>query len=77
MQVHYPAQEGIPAMQIRFERKTKGSAVENCPARYKVIDGQGGYVIQGKRLDDATRAQLRQLADDEEAVWIPADLIDG
>jgi hypothetical protein len=63
-------------MQIEFERKTSDSGVENCPARYKVIDGKPGYVIQGKRIDAETRAQLRQVADDEDAVWVPADLID-
>jgi hypothetical protein len=64
-------------MQIEFERKTNTSAVENCPARYRVIGEEGGYVIQGKKVDDLTRAQLRQVADDEDAVWIPADLING
>lgn len=61
-------------MQIEFIRKTGTSAGGNCPAKYKA---PGGYVIQGKKLDEETRAQLRNLGADEEGVWIPADVIDG
>ena len=60
-------------MQIQFMWKTRESATGSCPAMYKA---PGGYVIQGKRLDDATRAQLRDLGGDENAVWVPADVID-
>ena len=61
-------------MEIRFMWKAGESNVGNCPAQYKA---PGGYVIQGKRLDDATRAQLRDLGSDEDAVFVPADVIDG
>lgn len=64
-------------MDIEFQWKTGTSAVENCPARYKVTSAEGGYIIQGKHLSAETRAKLRQLADDEDAVWVPADVIDG
>ena len=60
-------------MQIKFLWKTDGSAVENCPALYKA---PGGYVVQGKMLDEATKAQLRQFGSDEDAVFVPADVID-
>ena len=60
-------------MQIEFMWKTGGSATGNCPAQYKA---PGGYVIQGKRIDEATRAQLRDLGADEDAVWVPDDVID-
>jgi len=60
-------------MQIRFMWKTKDSAVENCPALY---EAPGGYVVQGKMLDAETRAALRQLGGDEDAVFVPADVID-
>ena len=60
-------------MQIKFMWKTDGSAVENCPALYKA---PGGYVVQGKMLDEATKAQLRQFGSDEDAVFVPADVID-
>jgi hypothetical protein len=63
-------------MQIEFQFKTGGSAIENCPARYKVTSAEGGYIVQGRVLDGETRAQLRQLAPDEDAVWVPADIID-
>ena len=39
-------------MQIEYMWKTNTSAVENCPAIYKA---PGGYVIQGKTLDAATK----------------------
>lgn len=63
-------------MQIEFQFKTNGSAIEGCPARYVVTSAEGGYVVQGKRISDETRAQLRQFAGDEEAVWVPADIIE-
>lgn len=44
-----------------------------CPALYKT---EGGYVVQGVKLDEATRAQLRQLADGEDAVFVPANVLD-
>jgi hypothetical protein len=44
-----------------------------CPALYKT---EGGYVVQGVKLDDETRAQLRQLADNEDGVFVPANVLD-
>jgi len=61
-------------MQIEFERKTKDSWSGNCPARYKVKSSEGGWVIQGKQVHGETRAQLRDLGTDQDAVWIPEDL---
>jgi hypothetical protein len=61
-------------MKITFMWKTGTSNTGNCPARY---EAPGGYVIQGKRLDAETRAQLRDLGIDEDAVFVPADVIDG
>lgn len=60
-------------MKIEFMWKTSGSYTGNCPAQYKA---PGGYVIQGKRIDGETRAQLRDLGADEDAVFVPADVID-
>lgn len=60
-------------MQIEFMWKTDGSAVENCPALYRA---PGGYVVQGKKLDGETRAQLRQFGADEDAVFVPDDVLD-
>lgn len=60
-------------MDIEFMWKDKESKSEGCPALYRAA---GGYVVQGVRLDDDTRAQLRQLADDEDAVFVPANVID-
>lgn len=60
-------------MQITFRWKTDTSGGGGCPALY---DAPGGFVVQGVKLDDETRAQLRQLADDEDAVFVPADVLD-
>ena len=60
-------------MKIKFLWKDSGSNTGNCPAMY---EAPGGYVIQGKLLDDATRAQLRDLGGDETAVFVPANVID-
>ncbi len=62
-------------MKIEFIRKTKESTTGNCPAIYSTDDGR--YVIQGWKIDDKTRAQLRDLAGNEDAVVIPADVIAG
>ena len=60
-------------MQITFMWKAGDSNTGNCPAIYQA---PGGYVIQGRTLDDQTRAQLRDLGADEAAVFVPADVID-
>jgi hypothetical protein len=60
-------------MQIEFMWKDAQSNVGGCPALYKA---PGGYVVQGKALDAETRAQLRQLSGDEDAVWVPANVIE-
>ena len=62
-------------MQLEFIRKWEGSGTGNCPSLYRADNGN--YVVQGWRLDDATRANLRDLADDEAAVEVPADVIAG
>ena len=67
-------------MEIEFMWKTGASATGSCPAQYRVngiMDGHsGGYIIQGKRISNTARARLRDLGDDEEAVWVPDDVID-
>ena len=60
-------------MQLKFMWKDSGSNVGNCPAMYRA---DGGYVIQGKTLDAETRAQLRDLGGDEDAVFVPANVVD-
>ena len=67
-----PGKEG-PRDADRVQWKTNTSAVENCPALYKA---PGGYVVQGKALDAETKAQLRQFGAGEDAVFVPADVID-
>ena len=60
-------------MDIEFMWKDKESNQTGCPALYRA---DGGYVVQGVKLDAATRAQLRQLADDEDGVFVPANVLD-
>lgn len=60
-------------MQIRFMWKTGDSNTGNCPALY---EAPGGYVVQGKKLDDHTRHHLRDFGADEDAVFVPSDVID-
>jgi hypothetical protein len=62
-------------VKIEFIRKWDSSGTGNCPAIYKADNGN--YVIQGWLIDDATRAQLRDLADNETAIEVPADVIAG
>jgi hypothetical protein len=63
-------------VEISFMWKDNDSNIGACPAQYRVTSAEGGYIIQGKRVDDATRAQLRDLATDEDAVWVPDNVID-
>lgn len=63
----------VTALDPEFMWKDLGSGGGGCPALYRV---DGGYIVQGKNLDDATRAKLRQLADDETGVFVPANVLD-
>jgi hypothetical protein len=58
---------------LEFLWKDGGSNVTGCPALYRT---DGGYVVQGIKLDDETRANLRQLADNEDGVFVPANILD-
>jgi hypothetical protein len=62
-------------MRLEFIRKWTGSGTGNCPALYRAENGN--YVVQGWKLDANTRAGLRDLADNETAVEVPADVIAG
>ncbi|MGH3647289.1 MAG: lipid A biosynthesis lauroyl acyltransferase [Micromonosporaceae bacterium] len=60
-------------MKLEWLWKDGNSDVKACPALYRT---EGGYVVQGRVLNADTRAQLRQLADDEDAVFVPANVLD-
>jgi hypothetical protein len=60
-------------MDLTFMWKDSNSGAGGCPALYSTQDG---YVVQGVKLDDATRAALRDLADNEDAVFVPANVLD-
>lgn len=63
-------------MQSELQYKTPGCAGGDCPARRKVTSAEGGYVIIGKRLSMADRAQVPGIGDGEDAVWVPDDVIE-
>lgn len=58
---------------LTFLWKDRESAGGECPALYAT---DGGYVVQGKTLDAGTHAQLRDLGDDESAIFVPANVLD-
>ncbi|MBX6722543.1 MAG: lipid A biosynthesis lauroyl acyltransferase [Dactylosporangium sp.] len=60
-------------MELEFLWKDVNSGGGGCPALYRV---EGGYVVQGIRLTQAERDQLRQLGSDEDAVFVPANVLD-
>jgi hypothetical protein len=60
-------------MDIEFMWKDENSSVTQCPALYAT---DGGYVVQGVKLDAATRAQLRDLGEGEDGVFVPANVLD-
>ncbi|MFY1686570.1 lipid A biosynthesis lauroyl acyltransferase [Plantactinospora sp. WMMB782] len=60
-------------MQLKFLWKDANSGAGGCPALYAT---DGGYVVQGVQLDADTRAALRDLADNEDAVFVPANVLD-
>lgn len=63
----------VVAMKITYKFKDSTSVGGACPAYYAA---PGGGVFQGKKLDAETRAQLRDVAVDEDAVFIPQNIID-
>jgi hypothetical protein len=58
---------------LEFLWKDLDSGLGGCPALYRTA---GGYVVQGKRLDDGLREQLRDLSGDEDGVFVPANVLD-
>lgn len=58
---------------LTFLWKDINSGAAGCPALYRT---NGGYVVQGVQLTEGERAQLRQLADGEDAVFVPANVLD-
>lgn len=64
----------MAAIKLEFLWKDLNSGGGGCPALYRAVPG--GYVVQGKKLDAETKAALRQLADDEDAVFVPANVLD-
>jgi hypothetical protein len=59
--------------EITFMWKDQNSITGDCPALYRA---PGGYVVQGKIVGPGTRNQLRQLGEDETAVFVPDNVID-
>lgn len=61
-------------MRLTYLGKTADSGKNGCPALYAT--DRGTYVVQGKIVTDQEAiADLRDLADDEFYVEIPADVL--
>lgn len=58
---------------LDFMWKDSDSGGGGCPALYAT---EGGYIVQGIKLTDEERSQLRQLADSEDGVFVPANVLD-
>jgi hypothetical protein len=63
-------------MQTELVRKTADCAGNDCPALRKVTSAEGGYVIIGRRVSAADRAGIPGIGDGEDALWVPADVIE-
>jgi hypothetical protein len=62
-------------MRLTYLGKTGGSNEGSCPALYRT--DRGTYVVQGKLITDpAALADVRDLADDETVVEVPADVLE-
>jgi hypothetical protein len=62
-------------MKLRKLAKDPGSNTGECPSVYVAEDDPAVMVVQGKRLDADTTAELHDVLDDETAVRISADTI--
>lgn len=62
--------------QVQFMWKDSDSRVESCPSISRVANGPEGYVVVGKPVSAAVRAQIPQVADDEIVMFVPANVID-
>lgn len=58
---------------LEFLWKDSGSQTNNCPSLYRT---DGGYVVQGVKIDDETRQTLRDLGANEDAVYVPSNVLD-
>jgi hypothetical protein len=60
---------------IEYMWKDTGSGGGGCPSLSKT-HGPDGYAVVGKIVDAETLAKIPQIADDETAVWVPANVLD-
>ncbi|GGJ84241.1 hypothetical protein GCM10010123_12370 [Pilimelia anulata] len=64
-------------MSVEYLWKDGGSVDGGCPALYRADRaGAAGYIVQGRHLSTAERGALREVAADEDAVWVPANILD-
>ncbi len=62
-------------MKLRRLAKDPRSNTGECPSVYVAEDDPTVMVVQGKRLDADTRAELHDVLDDETAVRISAETL--
>jgi hypothetical protein len=63
-------------VKVVFMWKDESSRTGQCPSISRVTEGPEGYVIVGKKVDAAVRAQIPEVADDEVVSFVPANVID-
>jgi hypothetical protein len=67
--------------EFKFLWKDGNSGGNGCPA---LIEGDGGYYVQGKIVDPAKRAAIQAVSDanhaglsaDEDVIFVPANVLD-
>lgn len=69
------ANREVAMLDLEFLWKDEESGQSGCPALYRTTD-RTGYIVQGVKLSDDDRAQLRNLADGEDGVYVPANVLD-
>lgn len=76
-------------MQLDFLWKWNGSGGGGCPSLYSTTgdavtdsaldqkyDGVRGYAVVGAKLGPESRGQVRDLAENEDVIFVPADVIE-
>lgn len=63
-------------IKTEFMWKDEASGGGGCPSISRVIAGLEGYVVVGKNLTSDEAADIPQIAADETAVFVPANVLD-
>jgi hypothetical protein len=70
-------QNGMHIETMEFLWKDSTSGGGGCPSISRAnVSEEKGYVVVGKKLDADTSARVPQVADDEIAIFVPANVLD-